>query len=162
MKFVNKTNGITPRRWLLLCNPGLADLLMDTMHKDESWITNMTMLSRIRTQLDDASFRLALMRVKLDNKNRFAAFLKHQRNIFIDPSSLFDVMNFYPWTAPMTTGYHRKTEMKTHVIPNSRLYEAWLPANMVMMVTQSLESAETLDPNHSTNLSSTPSCPSSL
>ncbi|KAF7233996.1 hypothetical protein EG68_11759 [Paragonimus skrjabini miyazakii] len=92
MKFVNKTNGITPRRWLLLCNPGLADLLMDTMHKDESWITNMTMLSRIRTQLDDASFRLALMRVKLDNKNRFAAFLKHQRNIFIDPSSLFDVM----------------------------------------------------------------------
>ncbi|KER20216.1 hypothetical protein T265_15374 [Opisthorchis viverrini] len=91
-KFVNKTNGITPRRWLLLCNPGLADLIMDALKGDDTWINNMLALHRLRTLSEDSNIRLGLMRVKMDNKNRFAEYMKHRRNIFVDPSTLFDVM----------------------------------------------------------------------
>ncbi|CAL8077181.1 unnamed protein product [Calicophoron daubneyi] len=90
-KFINITNGITPRRWLLLCNPGLADVIMDAMQGDDAWITNLSMISYIRLNEDDPALRLAIMRVKLDNKNRLAEYLKENRNILIDPSSLFDV-----------------------------------------------------------------------
>ncbi|KAA0197376.1 Glycogen phosphorylase [Fasciolopsis buskii] len=91
-KILNKTNGISPRRWLLLCNPGLADLIMDAMQGDESWITNLSMINRLRDHLDEPKLRLDIMRVKLDNKNRFASYMLSRQKIHLDPSTLFDVM----------------------------------------------------------------------
>ncbi|CAH8682300.1 unnamed protein product [Schistosoma rodhaini] len=89
-KFTNKTNGISPRRWLLVCNPGLTDLIRSTMQSDD-WVKNLIMLNRLKEKLNDGNFRNRLILVKQDNKNRFVAYMQQHRNIQLNPSSLFDV-----------------------------------------------------------------------
>ncbi len=64
-KFQNKTNGITPRRWLLLCNPDLSDVIASKI--GESWITNLSQLSQLRNFVNDEQFIRAVQRVKLVN-----------------------------------------------------------------------------------------------
>ncbi|OON14161.1 hypothetical protein X801_10050 [Opisthorchis viverrini] len=68
---------------------------MDALKGDDTWINNMLALHRLRTLSEDSNIRLGLMRVKMDNKNRFAEYMKHRRNIFVDPSTLFDVMGHF-------------------------------------------------------------------
>jgi starch phosphorylase len=76
-KFQNKTNGITPRRWLLLCNPDLSDVIASKI--GESWITNLSQLSQLRNFVNDEQFVRAVQRVKLVN-----FFIDRSvRNIFI-------------------------------------------------------------------------------
>ncbi|KAH8867800.1 Glycogen phosphorylase, liver form [Schistosoma japonicum] len=89
-KFTNKTNGISPRRWLLVCNPGLTDLIRNTIQSDD-WVKNLITLNRLKEKLNDENFRNSLVLIKQDNKNRFVAYMKQHRNISLDPSSLFDV-----------------------------------------------------------------------
>jgi starch phosphorylase len=60
-KFQNKTNGITPRRWLLLCNPGLSDLIADKI--GDSWPYNLDELTKIKAFADDAKFQREVMQV---------------------------------------------------------------------------------------------------
>jgi len=62
-KFQNKTNGITPRRWILLCNPDLSDVIASKI--GESWITNLSQLSQLRNFVDDEQFVRDVQRVKL-------------------------------------------------------------------------------------------------
>lgn len=88
-KFQNKTNGITPRRWLLLCNPSLSDEIMDGLG-DSSWITNFDRLKELRSLKDDTEFLQNLMRIKRENKAKFASYMEHHYNISIDASTLFD------------------------------------------------------------------------
>ncbi len=64
-KFQNKTNGITPRRWLLLCNPDLSDVIASKI--GESWITNLSQLAQLRNFVNDEQFIRAVQRVKLVN-----------------------------------------------------------------------------------------------
>ncbi len=62
-KFQNKTNGITPRRWILLCNPDLSDIIASKI--GESWITNLSQLSQLRNFVNDEQFVRDVQRVKL-------------------------------------------------------------------------------------------------
>lgn len=90
-KFQNKTNGITPRRWLLLCNPNLSDLIMEKMQGTDSWITNLSEISQLKTMVNDASFLRNLMRIKRDNKAKFAAYMEQNYNVHLNTASLFDI-----------------------------------------------------------------------
>uniref|UniRef100_A0AC34F3Y4 Alpha-1,4 glucan phosphorylase n=1 Tax=Panagrolaimus sp. ES5 TaxID=591445 RepID=A0AC34F3Y4_9BILA len=88
-KFQNKTNGITPRRWLLLCNPSLADVIIERIGED--WVTNLDLLQQLKKLDDNAGFLDTLGRIKNDNKVRVAQFIKDEFNVDVDPSSMFDV-----------------------------------------------------------------------
>ena len=88
-KFQNKTNGITPRRWLLSSNPALADLISQAIGTE--WITNADKLAGLKKFADDASFAGKFAKIKADNKIRAAEFLKKDCGIVLDPSTLFDV-----------------------------------------------------------------------
>ncbi|MBQ3728126.1 MAG: glycogen/starch/alpha-glucan phosphorylase [Spirochaetales bacterium] len=88
-KFQNKTNGITPRRWLLSANPGLADLITETIGPD--WITDADKLSKLRKYADDASFARQFAKIKAQNKRNAANFLKRDCGIILDPDTIFDV-----------------------------------------------------------------------
>ncbi|XP_076803647.1 glycogen phosphorylase, muscle form-like isoform X2 [Clavelina lepadiformis] len=88
-KFQNKTNGITPRRWLLLCNPGLADLIAD--HIGEQWPRNLEQLSKLNDLINNPGFVRTVGQVKQENKMKLASFIKTQWGVDVDPASMFDV-----------------------------------------------------------------------
>ena len=88
-KFQNKTNGITPRRWLLLCNPLLADLITDKI--GDTWPVHLDQLTQIRQFAADPKFQDSVMKVKQSNKNKLAAYLKEATGIDINPCSLYDI-----------------------------------------------------------------------
>jgi len=90
-KFRNVTNGVTPRRFMLLSNPGLADLI--TRHVGAGWITDLDELSRLEPLADDPGFREDWRRVKLDNKRALADVTRERTGIEIDPDSLFDIQS---------------------------------------------------------------------
>lgn len=88
-KFQNKTNGVTPRRWLLAANPGLATLLTD--RAGPGWVTDLTQLKAIEPLADDAEFQQQFLAVKQRNKERLAHLIHETTGAKIDPHSLFDV-----------------------------------------------------------------------
>merc|ERR1719447_1740310 len=88
-KFQNKTNGITPRRWLLLCNPLLADLITDKI--GDTWPVHLDELTQVRQFAADPKFQDSVMKVKQSNKNKLAAYLKEATGIDINPCSLYDI-----------------------------------------------------------------------
>ena len=88
-KFQNHTNGITPRRFLLKSNPGLATLITERI--GNQWVTNLDELKKLIPFSKDASFRTALRQVKKENKQRLALLIKQTTGIDVDPESLFDV-----------------------------------------------------------------------
>nr|QJA18289.1 glycogen phosphorylase [Monochamus alternatus] len=88
-KFQNKTNGITPRRWLLLCNPGLSDLICDKIGED--WIVHLDQLQLIKKWAKDANFQRSVMKVKQENKLRLAQILEKDYGIKVNPASMFDI-----------------------------------------------------------------------
>uniref|UniRef100_A0A672NDS3 Alpha-1,4 glucan phosphorylase n=1 Tax=Sinocyclocheilus grahami TaxID=75366 RepID=A0A672NDS3_SINGR len=88
-KFQNKTNGITPRRWLLLCNPGLADLIAEAI--GEEYVKDMTQLQKLNDLVDDDAFIRDVAKVKQDNKLKFAQYLEKVYKVDINPASMFDV-----------------------------------------------------------------------
>ncbi|CAL8077178.1 unnamed protein product [Calicophoron daubneyi] len=90
-KFQNKTNGITPRRWLLLCNPSLSDLVMEKMDGNESWITDLSEISKLREKVNDKAFLRQLLRIKHENKAKFASYMEQNCGVQLDTSSLFDI-----------------------------------------------------------------------
>ena len=88
-KFSNKTNGVTPRRWMALSNPRLATLISDAI--GEEWVTELEQLARLEPLAKDASFREQWRRVKQANKAEFQAFVRQRTGITVDPESMFDV-----------------------------------------------------------------------
>ncbi|XP_062912407.1 glycogen phosphorylase, brain form [Mobula hypostoma] len=88
-KFQNKTNGITPRRWLLLCNPGLADIIAERI--GEGFITDLHQLKKLLAFVDNEAFIRDVANVKQENKLKFAAYLEKEYKLKINPSSIFDV-----------------------------------------------------------------------
>ncbi len=89
-KFQNKTNGITPRRWLLDCNPRLSSLLIETLGHSK-WARDLDLLKQLEKFADDASFQKKFMAVKHANKVELAAVVAHDCGITISPDALFDV-----------------------------------------------------------------------
>ncbi|MGF1679628.1 MAG: glycogen/starch/alpha-glucan phosphorylase [Candidatus Methylacidiphilales bacterium] len=89
-KFRNKTNGITPRRWLQANNTGLTHLITDTLGH-ERWITHLDELRGLESMADDSGFRDTFRRVKRQNKEHLARIIQQECGISVDPDALFDV-----------------------------------------------------------------------
>lgn len=88
-RFQNKTNGITPRRWLLLCNPGLADLVAEKI--GDEWVKDLQSLRRLADFADNRNFVSAVQRTKHENKLRFADYATRTYGVNVNPNSMFDV-----------------------------------------------------------------------
>ena len=88
-KFSNKTNGVTPRRWIVLSNPRLTKLLNESI--GTQWITDLDKLRKLETFVEDASFAARWRSIKRANKHDFALLVRRQTGVGIDPDSLFDV-----------------------------------------------------------------------
>src|SRR5579862_328053 len=69
-RFNNKTNGVTPRRWLLLCNPALAEAITGAI--GDGWITDLTQLNKLKPLANDKNFRNAINSAKRQAKTQFA------------------------------------------------------------------------------------------
>ncbi len=87
-RFHNKTNGITPRRWLLLANPELADLITEAI--GDGWITDLAQLRALIPLADDAAVVAGFRQAKRAAKIRFAEWLRASSAQVIDPDSIFD------------------------------------------------------------------------
>jgi starch phosphorylase len=87
-RFNNKTNGITQRRWLQKCNPGLAQLI--TRHIGEGWMRNLYELKKLISFAEDNGFRDEWCRVKLANKMRLAKYIEGANGITVNVHSIFD------------------------------------------------------------------------
>jgi starch phosphorylase len=88
-RFNNKTNGVTPRRWLLLANPDLAKLLTDAV--GDGWVTDLSLLKKADPLAKDAAFQKKFLAAKRGAKTRFVDWLKATAGIKLDPDMLFDV-----------------------------------------------------------------------
>ncbi|QQY09974.1 MAG: glycogen/starch/alpha-glucan phosphorylase [Candidatus Xiphinematobacter sp.] len=88
-KINNKTNGITPRRWLLGCNPRLSVLI--TSKIGDGWIKNLSQLCALEDHMEDPDFQRDFMEAKLANKTLLARLIQQECGITIDPNALFDV-----------------------------------------------------------------------
>ncbi|MFA6342311.1 MAG: glycogen/starch/alpha-glucan phosphorylase [Fibrobacteraceae bacterium] len=88
-KFNNKTNGVTPRRWVRKANPAMSDLVIKTI--GDSWVKNLDDLKQLEKVADDAKFQQEFMAVKLENKKRLAKYLKETQGVDLDVNTLFDV-----------------------------------------------------------------------
>ncbi len=87
-RFNNKTNGITPRRWLRLCNPGLSALITESI--GDGWITDLEQLIKLVPLAESREFRRAWREVKMQNKQALARTIQRLTGIAVDPASLFD------------------------------------------------------------------------
>ena len=88
-RFSNKTNGVTPRRWIVLANPRLTRLVTEAI--GAGWVRNLDELRALERFARDAGFRAEWQRLKHANKCEFAAFLRERAGVTVDPRSMFDV-----------------------------------------------------------------------
>ncbi len=88
-RFNNKTNGVTPRRWLLEANPLLAEAI--TSRIGEGWATSLDELRKLEPLADDEGFRAAFRDIKQRNKEQLAAYIEREHGLSIDRASIFDV-----------------------------------------------------------------------
>jgi starch phosphorylase len=87
-RFNNKTNGVTPRRWLLLANPTFARAITRVI--GDAWISDLSQLSKLKPLADDEEFRDTFRRSKQAAKFQFANWLSSTRGLAVDPNSIFD------------------------------------------------------------------------
>jgi starch phosphorylase len=87
-RFNNKTNGVTPRRWLLLCNPDLSKLITDAI--GDEWIRDLSQLSELKSFTSDKGFRDDFLKAKRNAKRQFCDWLRWSTGWTFDPDSIFD------------------------------------------------------------------------
>ena len=87
-RFNNKTNGVTPRRWLLLANPALAHTITEAI--GNSWVRDLDHLHRLKPLAEDSGFRDEVRKAKREAKSQFAHWLRTTRGQVVDPDSIFD------------------------------------------------------------------------
>jgi len=87
-RFNNKTNGVTPRRWLLLANPALSHAITEAI--GDGWITDLAQLSKLKKLAGDKGFRDSVRKAKREAKVQFAQWLKATSGQTVDPDSIFD------------------------------------------------------------------------
>jgi starch phosphorylase len=88
-KFTNKTNGITPRRWLKQCNVKLSSLISESIGDD--WVTELDNLQNLEPFAEDATFKKKFAAIKLENKQRLADYIFETQGIHVNPNSMFDI-----------------------------------------------------------------------
>ena len=89
-RFSNKTNGVTPRRWLLSCNPQLSALISKRLGHEE-WVCDLERLSELEAHIDDDELIKSLAAVKLHHKQQLTVLIDELIGLQVDPSSIFDV-----------------------------------------------------------------------
>ena len=102
----NKTNGVTQRRWLRACNPGLSELI--SSHIGNDWVTDLEQLQRLAPFADDAAFRDAWHAVKQANKERVASLVAEACNIEISSDAIFDIQvkRFHEYKRQLLNALH--------------------------------------------------------
>lgn len=88
-KFLNKTNGITQRRWLLKANPELAEFISSLI--GDKWITNLSELKNLEKYIDDEKVLARLLEIKLNNKKKLAKYILDTTGVEVNPNSIFDI-----------------------------------------------------------------------
>ncbi len=88
-KFNNKTNGVTQRRWMAACNPGLRELLNETL--DEGWVCDLDRLAGLKAHADDPAFQQRWAAVKRENKVQLSNLVWHECGVRFNPDAMFDV-----------------------------------------------------------------------
>lgn len=88
-RFFNKTNGVTPRRWLLKCNPALCEIFEQKI-PGQLWVRDLALLSSLKNYINEKGFLQQIQDAKLENKRKLAAFVKENYNIEINVNSIFD------------------------------------------------------------------------
>jgi len=88
-KIINVTNGITPRRWLNQCNPGLTELIVSRI--GTGFIKDLSQIEKLAPFAEDARFRQEFMQIKQANKQRLVERIHHRLGMRVDPESMFDV-----------------------------------------------------------------------
>ncbi len=88
-KFTNVTNGVTPRRWIGLCNPQLRGLLDEVI--GQNWLHNLDELKQLERFQDDSGFLERWDHTKLESKRQLASYIHRHTSVLVDPASLFDV-----------------------------------------------------------------------
>lgn len=89
-RFSNKTNGVTPRRWLRVCNPELAALITELLGS-EDWVTSLDQLASLKPLADDEAILRRCLAIKDNNKRAFASWVEENMGIRINPEAIFDV-----------------------------------------------------------------------
>jgi starch phosphorylase len=89
-KFQNKTNGITPRRWLRLCNQELSALITELLG-NEDWVRDLSLLKNLEKYADDEKVLKRFMEIKHAKKVQLAEYIRETEGVELDPSSLFDI-----------------------------------------------------------------------
>src|SRR5206468_2252409 len=87
-RFSNKTNGVTPRRFVALSNPGLTRLINQRI--GDKWLKNINQLRQLEKFADDKAFQKEWRAVKLENKQRLSTIIKERTGVVVQPESLFD------------------------------------------------------------------------
>jgi starch phosphorylase len=105
-RFGNQTNGVTPRRWLLMCNPNLSRLITESI--GTGWLTDLNQLQQLRPLAEDAAFRGQFRQAKRQAKLRFVDWLKAQGGPQVDPDSLFDsqIKRFHEYKRQLLNALH--------------------------------------------------------
>ncbi len=107
-KFNNKTNGVTPRRWLAGCNPELAEFITATI--GDGWITDLSQLEKLKPYAEDAAFRKTWAELNVASKQRLVDFKKEEFDLDINVNAMFDVQ------VKRIHEYKRQTLNVLHVI----------------------------------------------
>ncbi|MDD3930577.1 MAG: glycogen/starch/alpha-glucan phosphorylase [Clostridiaceae bacterium] len=89
-RFNNKTNGVTPRRWIQVCNPELAELLTSRLGSNQ-WLTDLERLAELKPLAQDKSVLRQLLAIKRNNKQKLADFVQVSEQLTLNPDALFDV-----------------------------------------------------------------------
>ena len=105
-RFQNKTNGVTPRRWLLAANKGLASAITDKL--GPAWTTNLDEIRRLEAFADDPDFKNRLAEIKLANKRALAKLIERDIDLRVDPTSLFavQVKRFHEYKRQVLNIFH--------------------------------------------------------
>ena len=89
-KFSNKTNGVTPRRWMVLSNPGLTRMITERIGED--WVKHLEQLRQLEPWAEDRDFATQWRLVKQGNKERLAEYISDRLGVAVDPHSLFSIL----------------------------------------------------------------------
>ena len=132
-RFQNKTNGITQRRWLALCNRELSALITELLG-DDSWVTDLDKLSGLKKYADDESVLRRFIDIKHAKKQQLADFIKKSEGIEIDPKSVFDIqikrLHEYKRQLLKSQRFHPhyihfRCKVRTRILPCKRHYKVY-------------------------------------
>lgn len=128
-RFNNKTNGVTPRRWIQQCNPGLSRLLTEAI--GDGWLYDLDQLEKLEPLVEDAVFRNKFRQVKRQNKARLAEFIFQSNGIEVNLDSVFDIQvkRFHEYKRQHMNALHIvhlynqiKRNPKTKIVPRTFIF----------------------------------------